>query len=170
MIFHEDWWYISRLSKMSAGIIRQTIQHFNYGLWNNIFFSYKNYMNHLLLKRFRVSGDTWRVMCVVWVATALLMFRRRAVSEAEAELRCGAWVIRGVLAARLPAQDCISWAEGPRIAEDWADTDTGTPRPASGSGGVTRASNIIIWPVWWQYIYLSMSSSCLKTYLDMMVS
>ena len=32
-------------------------------------------------------------MCVVGVATALLMFRRRVVSEAEAELRCGAWVL-----------------------------------------------------------------------------
>ena len=157
MIFHEDWWYLSRLSKMSAGIIRQTIQHFNYGLWNNIFFSHKKYMNHLPLKRFRVSGDTWRVMCVVWVATAQLMFRRRAVSEAEAELRCGAWVIRGVLAPRLPAQDCISWAEGPRIAEDWADTDTGTQtsiRPQISSSGLSSSclKNImtsynIIWPV-----------------------
>ena len=42
-----------------------------------------------------------------------------------------------------------AWAgPGPRIAEDWADTDTGGPaQHQTGTGsGIVLASHVIIWP------------------------
>ena len=130
MIFHEDWWYISRLSKMSAGIIRQTI-HIVLILEQHILFI----IHHMNAKMHESSSPAFpsvrwhltRDVCCWGSNSSTDVSEDRRVRGLCRRLRLswgvgpGCWVTRGVL-----AEDCSSWAERPRIAEHWADTDTGT--------------------------------------------